>query len=219
MNSSREPRRRYSATGETDMLYNLLFGFIMMFIVSFIFMNPLKQNISPVETKAVLLVTLTWDKNSSDDVDLWVHDPNMMVVGYRSPAVGLMNLQKDDTGHLNDTVWIDGEEIVFALNHETISFRGIVPGEYSINVHMFSKRTVELTNVTVKILRISPFKILHERKLEMVQEGEELTAFRITIDKDGVGSDISYLPHKFVLTNSMYDDGLGMHGSGPEGSQ
>ena len=204
MNSSREPRRRYSATGETDMLYNLLFGFIMMFIVSFIFMNPIKENVSPVPPKAVMLVTMTWENDSIDDVDLWIHDPNNMVVGYRSTSVGLMNLQKDDTGALNDTVWVDGEEITIPSNHETVSFRGIVPGEYSVNVHMFSKRTVGLTNVIVKIIRISPFKILHERKLEMIQDGEELTAFRISLDKDGRASDISYLPHKFVINGFSY---------------
>ena len=51
---------------------------------------------------------------------------------------GLLHLDRDDYGTSNDrVVGPDGEPIEFEYNEEIVTIRGIVPGEYTLNLHLF----------------------------------------------------------------------------------
>ena len=188
-------RKYQSNLAFVDFLFILLLAFISMFILALILINPVTKK-SEVERKAEFLITLEWDKESRDDVDIWVEDPLGKVVSFRNKTVDVMHLDKDDLGQLNDTIrFPDGSTQVIHLNREVVTLRGWVEGEYTINAHMYNKRDRSHpsdansyghpTNVKVEMLRINPYKILFEEKFTLTHRGEEVTIRRVTLDKEG----------------------------------
>ena len=188
-------RKYQSNLAFVDFLFILLLAFISMFILALILINPVTKK-SEVERKAEFLITLEWDKESRDDVDIWVEDPLGKVVSFRNKTVDVMHLDKDDLGQLNDTIrFPDGSTQVIHLNREVVTLRGWVAGEYTINAHMYNKRDRSHpsdansyghpTNVKVEMLRINPYKILFEEKFTLTHRGEEVTIRRVTLNKEG----------------------------------
>ena len=188
-------RKYQSNLAFVDFLFILLLAFISMFILALILINPVTKK-SEVERKAEFLITLEWDKESRDDVDIWVEDPLGKVVSFRNKTVDVMHLDKDDLGQINDTIrFPDGSTQVIHLNREVVTLRGWVEGEYTINAHMYNKRDRSHpsdansyghpTNVKVEMLRINPYKILFEEKFILTHRGEEVTIRRVTLNKDG----------------------------------
>ena len=188
-------RKYQSNLAFVDFLFILLLAFISMFILALILINPVTKK-SEVERKAEFLITLEWDKESRDDVDIWVEDPLGKVVSFRNKTVDVMHLDKDDLGQINDTIrFPDGSTQVIHLNREGVTLRGWVEGEYTINAHMYNKRDRSHpsdansyghpTNVKVEMLRINPYKILFEERFTLTHRGEEVTIRRVTLDKEG----------------------------------
>lgn len=188
-------RKYQSNLAFVDFLFILLLAFISMFILALILINPVTKK-SEVERKAEFLITLEWDKQSKDDVDIWVEDPLGKVVSFRNKTVDVMHLDKDDLGQINDTIrFPDGSSQVIHLNREVVTLRGWVAGEYTINAHMYNKRDRshpsdansygQPTKVKVEMLRINPYKILFEEKFTLTHRGEEVTIRRVTLNKDG----------------------------------
>tara|TARA_B000000460_G_scaffold243471_1_gene212394 strand:+ start:629 stop:1252 length:624 start_codon:yes stop_codon:yes gene_type:complete len=188
-------RKYQSNLAFVDFLFILLLAFISMFILALILINPVTKK-SEVERKAEFLITLEWDKQSKDDVDIWVEDPLGKVVSFRNKTVDVMHLDKDDLGQINDTIrFPDGSSQVIHLNREVVTLRGWVAGEYTINAHMYNKRDRSHpsdansyghpTKVKVEMLRINPYKILFEEKFTLTHRGEEVTIRRVTLNKDG----------------------------------
>ena len=188
-------RKYQSNLAFVDFLFILLLAFISMFILALILINPVTKK-SEVERKAEFLITLEWDKQSKDDVDIWVEDPLGKVVSFRNKTVDVMHLDKDDLGQINDTIrFPDGSTQVIHLNREVVTLRGWVAGEYTINAHMYNKRDRSHpsdansyghpTKVKVEMLRINPYKILFEEKFTLTHRGEEVTIRRVTLNKDG----------------------------------
>ena len=188
-------RKYQSNLAFVDFLFILLLAFISMFILALILINPVTKK-SEVERKAEFLITLEWDKESRDDIDIWVEDPLGKVVSFRNKTVDVMHLDKDDLGQINDTIrFPDGSTQVIHLNREVVTLRGWVAGEYTINAHMYNKRDRSHpsdansyghpTNVKVEMLRINPYKILFEERFTLTHRGEEVTIRRVTLDKEG----------------------------------
>ena len=188
-------RKYQSNLAFVDFLFILLLAFISMFILALILINPVTKK-SEVERKAEFLITLEWDKESRDDIDIWVEDPLGKVVSFRNKTVDVMHLDKDDLGQINDTIrFPDGSTQVIHLNREVVTLRGWVEGEYTINAHMYNKRDRSHpsdansyghpTNVKVEMLRINPYKILFEERFTLTHRGEEVTIRRVTLDKEG----------------------------------
>ena len=108
--------------------------------MAFILINPVAKK-SNVELNAEFIITMKWPKKAEDDVDLWVRDPLGNTAGFKSKDVGLMSLDRDDLGGANDTViGADGKAIKVYNNEEHMTIRGIIPGEYIVNVHLYAKK-------------------------------------------------------------------------------
>ena len=84
------PDRYKSSIGFTDMLLNLLVGFVFLFIIAFILINPITKK-SDIPAKAEYLFILEWDDMLSDDIDLWIEDPNGVKVSFMNKEGGLLN--------------------------------------------------------------------------------------------------------------------------------
>ena len=52
---------------------------------------------------------------------------------------------------------VDGERIQITLNREVVSMRGIAPGDYYINIHVYNKKgNSEPTKYTITLLDVKP---------------------------------------------------------------
>jgi len=173
----------------TDLATNLLGVFICLFMLSFLMISKkIEEKNNKVESKAEFLISITWDKNSNNDVDTYVEDPLGNLVFFRAREKGLLHLDRDDLGTSNDAIKMaDGSMVIVRENREIVSIRGIIPGEYVVNVHMYSERDkAEKTKVTVKLEKINPaLKTITIKEVELGKTGDEKTGFRFTLDNAG----------------------------------
>jgi len=202
----RQIRRFHNNLAFVDFLFILLLAFISMLILALLLINPVTKQ-SEVERKAEYIIVLEWDKESHDDVDLWVRNPLKKHVSFKNKVEGLMHLDKDDLGSINDTLILpDGTRQIILLNREVVSLRGWHPGEYIINVHMFNKKSPDLTNITVQMIKINPYRILFEEKVVMLKRGEEITIRRITLNKLGSIIDTNKDPISIINDPTEFTD-------------
>ena len=129
-------RRSHTGLGFTDLLFNALLGFVVMFVLAFLLINPIAKS-GAIDPKAEFLITLTWPDGLREDVDLYVEDPAGRLVWFRSREAGLMHLDRDDLGERNDVIEVAGRRVLNPLNLEIVSIRGILPGEYVVNLHLY----------------------------------------------------------------------------------
>jgi hypothetical protein len=118
---------------------------------------------------------------------------------FRKREVGLMHLDRDDLGTLNDSQFVPGIGMVnYPYNREITTIRGIMPGEYVFNVHLYRKRRKGdyPIPVTVLIEKLNPHvRLLYSTTVELKEFWEEKTIIRFVLDVDGEVTE-SYFLHK-----------------------
>ena len=189
-----------------DMLYLLSLSFAVLLIYALIQIHPPAKK-SEIERKAEFLIILEWDERSAADIDLWVMDPQRNVVWFQDKTGGFLHLDKDDLGHRNDKIIIDGEEKIIFLNREVVTIRGILPGEYITNVHAYRKMDKSPVNGYVRLLKLNPYIEYATEYFILKDVGDEVTAFRFEVNKDGYVTDINQDHHRFV-TNRPHSGGI-----------
>jgi len=182
----------------TDLLFNILLGFILLFFIAILFLNP-AEDTGKIDIEAEYVITVTWPDNNPDDIDTWIQDPKGQITWFRNRSTGLVHLDRDDRGMLNDTLEVSGKTIENPLNQEVAAMRGLLPGEYIVNVHYYQSETNESVPVSVKVARVNPvYTIEYYGVTTLAQKGEEKTAVRFTIGADGSVSNVNQLPKKLV---------------------
>ena len=190
--------KRYQSDPFTDLLFNALLGFTFLFLVAIMFMNPEAKS-GIIDPKAEYILTITWEDNSPDDIDVWVEDPDGRVIWFRNPAAGLLHLDRDDRGLINDTILVNGEELQNPLNQEVVTLRGVVKGEYIVNLHYYATETEKPVDVQVRLAKVNPsLEIVYYDTVILNKVGDEKTAFRFRINIDGKVSNINFLPKQLV---------------------
>ena len=199
-------KRRSTSDPFTDLLFNALLGFTFLFLVAIMFMNP-EAKTGIIDPKAEYILTITWEDNNPDDIDVWVEDPEGQKIWFRQPEAGLIHLDRDDRGMLNDTIMINGEEVENPLNQEVVTIRGVVKGEYVVNLHYYATQTHEPVDVDVRLAKVNPkLEIVYYGTVTLDEKGDEKTAFRFRIGPSGKVSGINHLPKKIVTVNKSSDD-------------
>lgn len=194
----RRPKRDHDEDPFTDLLFNALLAFTFMFLVTIMFMNPPAKS-GVVDPKAEFIIAVNWDDGRPDDVDLWVRGPKDGVVSYRRQEAGLMNLDRDDRGMTNDQMVVDGETVNSPLNQEIVTVRGVVPGEYVVNLHYYKSGTQRPVTAEVEVMRVNPvLSVLFHGAVSLPRVGIERTAVRFTVHRDGSVSNINTLPTSIV---------------------
>jgi len=182
----------------TDLLFNTLLGFSLLFFISILFMNPIAK-LGNVNYKAEYIITVTWPDDQPDDIDIWMSDPNQNVLSYRQRDIGWLQLDRDDQGDLNDTIEVNGVKMVYPINQEVVSIRGIVSGEYILNLQYYKSLTQKPVTATVKIEKVNPsLKVVYIDKVTLNKEDDELTVLRFSLDTAGEIIDINHLSKKFT---------------------
>jgi len=129
--------------GFIDLLFNLLVGFTFMFILAFVLINPVAKK-ETVDPKAEYLFIVTWDPNSSYDIDTWLKDQDGVVISFRSKDKNLVTLDRDDLGRANDVYQDEKGNIeVRKINREIMAIRSSRKRDYWLTVHWFGKGQVQ----------------------------------------------------------------------------
>ena len=188
----------------TDLLFNALLTFTFLFLVALVLLNPPAKT-GIVDPKAEFLITVSWPDGNPNDIDIWIEGPDGEAVSYKRPQGGLMNLDRDDRGMVNDTQIVNGQEISNPINQEVLTIRGRPAGEYVVNLHYFKTQADDggeeaaRVPVTVYLAEVNPqLKVLFYNTSVLEKEGDELTAFRFTITPAGNVTGINQLQKNLV---------------------
>lgn len=175
----------YTTDPFIDLLFNALLGFTLLFFVSLVYFNPQARQ-GKVNLKAEYIISVTWPEARTDDIDLWVRDPLGEVVSYLKKDAGWLHLDRDDQGAVNDTVVIEGREVIYPINQELVTLRGLIDGEYTVNLYYYEKRELQPIEVLVKIERINPsVQTVFVKRVMLSKVDEERTIVRFTPTRDG----------------------------------
>ena len=169
----------------TDLLFNALLGITFLFFIAIMFMNPIAKQ-GNVQLKAEYMITASWPEQRPDDVDIWVQDPRGEILSYLRKDAGSLHLDRDDQGNITDTVIIDGKEIVYPVNQEIVTLRGLIAGEYIVNLYYYENRSRQPVDVTIKVEKVNPsLSVKFYDNVTLEQQDVEKTALRFTIGGDG----------------------------------
>ena len=169
----------------TDLLFNALLGFAFMFSIAFMLIKPTPEE-AKIDPNAEYIITVSWPDEHPDDIDTYVEDPEGNIVWYHIRESGLMHLDRDDRGNFKDTIVLDGEKINNPINQETVTLRGIMPGEYVVNVFHYLANTVDEIPVKVKVEKVNPqLEVIYYGTINLEKKGVEKTATRFNITQNG----------------------------------
>lgn len=180
--------RKYSTNlAFADLNMNLLLGFVTLFILAFLMINPVADE-GKIDPEGLLVVTMQWDETSPKDMDIWMRGPDGITVSYRKKDSGAgMFLDRDDLGYANDMAIIDGEAKPIPRNMEVVTVTMLPDGEYIINAHHFNIAPGE-TIVTVEVVGLLPYKIWFSGEVTLTASQEvTVVSFKVT---NGVIHDI-----------------------------
>jgi len=191
-------REAESQDAFTDVLFNILLGFALLFIVAMVLVeDPEKEG--KVDNKAEILITVRWPDRHPDDVDVIVEGPRGDLLWYNNRDVALMHLDRDDRGLFADRVVLDGVTVSNPLNQETVTLRALQPGEYVVNLLHYKSNYLEPLPVDVKVEKLNPeVSLVFFGTRKLTGTGDEQTALRFTIDAKGEVSGTNELPKELV---------------------
>jgi hypothetical protein len=165
-----------------DIITLALCGFVSMVVMILPHLNPSAKAdaVESVASPGNVIVEIRWPDGNDADVDLWVQAPGDVPVGYSNKGGAIFNLLRDDLGRVGDPT---------NQNYEISFSRGLPPGEYTANAHLYrnpSGQPVDVTMaISVKADAQSSARPLLSTKMTLRREGEELTGFRFTLKEDG----------------------------------
>ncbi|MBV8416574.1 MAG: hypothetical protein JO251_15305 [Verrucomicrobia bacterium] len=195
-------RGEFPGIATVDVCINLVLVFAVLLKLSLLAINVESAESAQkrVKSNALFLIKVVWPGESDDDVDTYVSDPLAHLVFFKRLQDGLMNLDRDDTGSSSNMITLpDGRLVKSAYNEEQVEIRGLIEGEYIVNVHMYRKASSTPTKVIVTLYKVAEGEDvqIHERVLTLAEQ-QEKTAFRFTLTKSGEVADINELPTSLI---------------------
>jgi hypothetical protein len=167
------------------MLFKALQVVAFLFFIALLAMNPEAKS-GKIDTKAEFIITAAWPDSHPDDVDLYAEDPVGNIVWYHARESGFMVLDRDDRGGLNNSIMVNGKRVSSPIRQETVSIRGIVAGEYTVNVNHYLATTGQPVPVAVKVEKVNPaIEVVHYDTILLDHTGQERTAVRFRIAESG----------------------------------
>ena len=129
-----------------------------------------------------MIVEVQWPDDLDADVDLWLQAPGDSPVGYSNKSGRVFNLLRDDLGKAQDMT---------NVNYEIAYSRGLPPGEYVVNVHMYRGVGVAFpipVKINVRVNRDAGKTTtipLHTTEVALRKPNQEVTAVRFRLESDG----------------------------------
>src|SRR3954465_12348511 len=186
------------------MLFKGLQVVAFLFFIALLAMNPEAKE-GKIESKAEFIITMAWPDSHPDDIDLYAEDPLGNIVWYHVREAGFMGLDRDDRRGLNNSIVVNGQKMSSPLRQETISIRGIIAGEYTVNVNHYLATTSAPVPVSVKVEKVNPtVEVIHYDTMMVDHAGEEKTAVRFRVAENGRVTDVSHNDKSLIqLTRSV----------------
>jgi hypothetical protein len=182
------------------MLFKALQIVAFFFFIALLAITPDSKE-GKIDSKAEFIITLDWPDNHPDDLDLFVQDPVGNIAWYRHREAGFLTLDRDDRGGANDFILVNGIKIPSPIREEIVTVRGVVAGEYTINVSHFQATTGEPVTATVKVQKLNPTaQVVFDDKIVVDHTGDEKTALRFKIDSEGKVTDVNRRPKSLLET-------------------
>jgi hypothetical protein len=177
-----------------DVITLALCGFVAVVILLLPHLNP-KQEAQAATASTVpgnVMVEARWADELDTDIDLWDQAPGDVPVGYSNKSGVIFNLLRDDLGRNADPT---------QLNYEVSYGRGVPPGEYTVNLHMYRNKAkvapVKVTVVTsVKKPNAESAKQVLTSSIDLMAENQETTVYRFKLTEAGelVPGSVNSLP-------------------------
>lgn len=195
------------------MLKVLLMVFVMYMVLTVIAKKKEEGNI---RRDAEFQIIAQWNKAHDpavdSDVDLWVRNPDDQIVYWRSKENALMNIERDDIGSRNDKLTdASGNVVLNPEDAEHWYLRAIVPGEYTVNLHLYScgdghdnfiSSSYQLQKplpVEVRLTKLNPkSKLETVQTVLMTEVWQEKTAFNFTLSAGGNVTNITQIPVRLI---------------------
>jgi hypothetical protein len=182
------------------MLFKALQVIAFLFFIALLAVSPESKE-GKIDSKAEFIITMDWPDNHPDDLDLFVQDPVGNIVWYRHREAGFLTLDRDDRGGANDFIIVNGKKIPSPIREEIVTVRGIVPGEYTVNVSHFQATTGQPVAASVKVQKLNPTaQVIFDNKLVLDHTGDEKTAVRFRLDTEGKVIDVQQRPKSLLET-------------------
>ena len=183
-----------SSIGFTDLLFNLLIGFVYLFMIAFILINPIAKN-SDIPSKAEWLLVMEWDPELNDDIDMWVKDPAGNLVSFTKRENGLMHLERDDLGHSSDVIEYGQITKTIRINREVVTLRGTIPGEYKVMAQEYGRsypigtenwdKPTDTSWIEFTLIKVNPYIETVVDKFTYNERGQQITLVNFTLDDNG----------------------------------
>jgi hypothetical protein len=182
------------------MLFKALQVIAFLFFIALLAISPDSKE-GKVDSKAEFIITMDWPDNHPDDLDLFVQDPIGNIAWYRHREAGFLTLDRDDRGGANDFIVINGRKLPSPIREEIVTVRGVVAGEYTVNVSHFQATTREPVAATVKVQKLNPVaQVVFDDKVMVDHTGDEKTAVRFKLDAEGKVVDVFRRPKSLLET-------------------
>jgi hypothetical protein len=173
------------------MLFKALQVVAFLFFMALLAISPESKE-GKIDSKAEFIITMDWPDNHPDDLDLMVQDPAGNIAWYRRREAGFLVLDRDDRGGANDFIVVDGKKIASPIREEIVTVRGVIPGEYTVNVSHFQATTGRPVPATVKVQKLNPHtEVVFDNTVTVDHTGDEKTAVRFSLDADGKVIDVN----------------------------
>ena len=186
------------------MLFKALQVVAFLFFIALLVINPEAKQ-GKIDSKADFIITMSWPDSHPDDIDLYAEDPLGNIVWYHVREAGFMVLDRDDRGGLNNSIVVDGKRMSSPIRQETVSIRGIVAGEYTVNINHYLATTGAPVPVAVKVEKVNPtVEVVHYDTLVLDHAGQERTAVRFRVADSGKVVDVNHRDKSLIqLTRSV----------------
>ncbi|WP_439369116.1 hypothetical protein ACRQ5Q_15940 [Bradyrhizobium sp. PMVTL-01] len=182
------------------MLFKALQVIAFLFFLALLAVSPDAKD-GKIDSKAEFIITLDWPDNHPDDLDLFVQDPAGNIAWYRHREAGFLTLDRDDRGGANDFIMVAGKKIASPIREEIVTVRGILAGEYTVNVSHFVATTGEPVTANVKVQKLNPTaQVIFDNKFTLDHTGDEKTAVRFRIDAEGKVVNVDQRPKSLLET-------------------
>ena len=182
-----------------DLSNTLFFFFVALFAIALLAISDADEK-RKVDTTSKLLVHLVWRDNSPNDVDLSLKTPADHVVWFRQKEADFASLDHDNLG-VGNTSALDanGNPVTSPTRDEVVYVRQTLPGTYVVNVTLYAQYGGEAEPVTVTLTSVYPaYRQVVARQLTLTENHEEHTAFRFTVDDDGIVTSTDLVEELFV---------------------
>lgn len=173
-----------------DLLFNLLGSLLVVFVLVLVLINDPKDAEQEDIVRDRLVVDLYWgppvgkESDRDTDVDLWVTGPaDVRPVGYSNRMGTQFALTRDI---------LSRRSTLAPINHEQSGAQFIVPGQYTVNVHLFRLSDKSPLPIRVQVVVYIDGKSVLTRVVDLLFNGHEVTVFNFDLDSEGVVSNVGH---------------------------